>query len=104
MLRTKIFAAVSIIFCALPLYGLADASEKYVCERQHFFDRWVDRVGNGATGRKITELKSGEKMKAGCGFGKGHRIRLGDSRFGGWIPPDGACRAPRSTNSPAATM
>ena len=57
---------------------LAATYEKYSCEKEYFLDRSVTDDGTQTVHwSHDIDLHSGQKLRAGGGYMKGHKIRLG---------------------------
>jgi hypothetical protein len=74
-----LLAALLTTIVGSPCSSFAAPLEKYSCENGYFLDRWIGSDGvQGAHWSREIELKTGEKVRAGGGYMKGHKIRLGD--------------------------
>ena len=78
-LALLLFVGLSSSLCAPPY-------EKYTCDRGYFLDRSISSDGTQSVHWSHNiNLSAGTKSRAGGGYMKGHKIRLGDLAL--WLDP-----------------
>lgn len=78
-MAVKGFAFQIILIGMSSSSSLAVTYEKYYCDKGHFLDRSVADDGTQSVHwSRDVDLQSGQKARAGGGYVKGHKIRLGD--------------------------